>query len=150
MTNCSFSLAEFIKFSIDNDLTAEVHPAEGGFWDIGKFPEGIDNPWKYAENPKMAPFDQKFYFVLNLAVGGTNSYFPDSAKGPYTKPWKNSSPNVSIHDCNHKHNFIRELIFHISHLQAMLDFWKGKKDWYSTWKGEDSALVVDYIRVYAV
>lgn len=32
----------------------------------------------------------------------------------------------------------------------MLDFWKGKKNWWATWKGEDAALVVDYIRVYAI
>ncbi|XP_035705779.1 beta-1,3-glucan-binding protein isoform X2 [Folsomia candida] len=117
---------DFIKFSIDGDPTAEVHPTEGGFWEIGGFPDNIDNPWKYAENPKMAPFDQKFYILLNVAVGGTNSYFPDSAKGPYTKPWKNNSPT------------------------PMLDFWKGKKNWWATWKGEDAALVVDYIRVYAI
>jgi hypothetical protein len=50
-------------------------------------------------------FNQQFYFVLNLAVGGTNSYFPDGSKGPYTKPWKNSSPNVS---CLHK--FISDIL----------------------------------------
>jgi hypothetical protein len=56
-----------------------VHPTDkGGFWDIGGFPSNnidnptqpnIDNPWLFASNSRMAPFDQKFYFVLNVAVG---------------------------------------------------------------------------------
>ena len=27
--------------------------------------------------PNNAPFDQNFYLILNVAVGGTNGYFPD-------------------------------------------------------------------------
>lgn len=35
-----------------------------------------------------APFDQKFYLIFNVAVGGTNGYFPDGMGG---KPWNDKS-----------------------------------------------------------
>ena len=34
--------------------------------------KSYDNPW--VAGGRNAPFDQKFYFVINLAVGGTNGY----------------------------------------------------------------------------
>jgi len=35
-----------------------------------------------------APFDQEFYIIMNLAVGGTGGYFPDSGVNkPHPKPW---------------------------------------------------------------
>ena len=52
---------------------------------IGKFDPSLDNPWKNQVN--AAPFNQKFHLILNVAVGGTNSYFPDGLGG---KPWKNN------------------------------------------------------------
>lgn len=56
---------DYIKFSIDGDPTAEVHPtSEKGFWGIGGFPNKIDNPWRFADNPKMAPFDQKVRLII--------------------------------------------------------------------------------------
>ena len=72
----------------------------------------------------------QFFFILNVAVGGTNGYFPDgwtNANGP--KPWSNESPTA------HK------------------DFWLAKNDWYPTWNpdqndGEDAALKINYIRVW--
>jgi hypothetical protein len=33
------------------------------------------NAWEGQGN--NAPFDQEFYLVLNVAVGGVNGYFPD-------------------------------------------------------------------------
>lgn len=42
----------------------------------------------------MAPFDQEFYLVINVAVGGINGFFPDM-RG---KPWNNVSPNVILQD----------------------------------------------------
>ena len=36
----------------------------------------IPNLW--ANAGKAAPFDQEFYFIINLAVGGT-AYFSDNA-----------------------------------------------------------------------
>ncbi|KAI9292786.1 putative glucan binding protein [Neoconidiobolus thromboides FSU 785] len=96
------------------------------FWEMGNFDQkNLFNPWKNA--PNNAPFDQKYYLIFNLAVGGTNSYFPDDDK----KPWKNSSPT------------------------AAKDFLVNKSKWYKTWKDEhgddeQSAFVIDYVKVYTL
>jgi len=50
--------------------------SRGGFgaMDVkGNGPPG--NPWALSPNPN-APFDQDFYLILNVAVGGTSGYFP--------------------------------------------------------------------------
>lgn len=114
-----------ISLSIDDEETFSVSPGPGGFWEYGGFDqlEGVANPWAGGSN--MTPFDKKFYFILNVAVGGTNGYFPDSwtnANGP--KPWDNLSP------------------------QAFKDFWDARDTWLQTWNGEDTAMAVDYIRVF--
>lgn len=90
-----------ITFKVDDAITGHVMPMEGGFWEIGKFAElGYANPW--SGGTKMAPFDQEFYFIVNLAVGGV-SYFPDDAVNtPAKKPWKNNSTKVS----NEVNNYI--------------------------------------------
>lgn len=41
------------------------------------------SPWETAE-VGHAPFDQEFYIIINLAVGGTAGYFKDNLGG---KPW---------------------------------------------------------------
>jgi len=90
------------------------------FWQRGGWENSTyNNPW--LGRGLNAPFDQKFYFVFNLAVGGTDGYFPD---GIGNKPWSNNDPN------------------------AIDAFYKAEDEWYSTWKGENSALQIDYIRVF--
>ncbi|XP_039447616.1 beta-1,3-glucan-binding protein-like [Culex pipiens pallens] len=79
------------------------------------------NPW--PTGTKMAPFDREFYPVMNVAVGG--DYFPDNAWNPHRKPWAQGSPS------------------------AMTDFYKAKSQWYGTW-GEEAALQIDYVRVWAI
>ncbi|KAI0174599.1 beta-1,3-glucan-binding protein [Pestalotiopsis sp. NC0098] len=80
-------------------------------WDRGNFPTAdsngtrIDNPWA-SSGDESAPFDQKFYLILNVAVGGTNGWFEDGASG---KPWLDASPN------------------------AKKDFWNSQDTWYPTW-----------------
>jgi len=56
------------------------------FWKKGDFPESMNNPWK--GEPNNAPFNKDFYIILNVAVGGTNGYFPNGDGG---KPWSNES-----------------------------------------------------------
>ena len=65
------------------------------FFDRGDFPQvitngteqiALQNPWKGRSN--AAPFDQPFYLILNVAVGGTNGWFPD---GYGNKPWLDGS-----------------------------------------------------------
>jgi beta-glucanase (GH16 family) len=48
-----------------------------------------ENPWEAGE--PSAPFDQEFYLILNVAVGGTNGYFPDDQ---CEKPWSNSASSA--------------------------------------------------------
>ncbi|KAL0840437.1 hypothetical protein ABMA28_015691 [Loxostege sticticalis] len=122
---------DFIRFSIDDEEVGRAVPGSGGFWEFGGFNTNpnIENPWRFGS--KMAPFDQKFYIIMNVAVGGVSGYFPDGVTNPTPKPWLNGSPT------------------------AATDFWNGRKDWLPTWKldvndGEDASLQVDYVRVWAL
>jgi len=123
--------ANSIRLSIDDVVVVNVNPPAGGFWELGNFglpPES--NPWRYARNQRMAPFDQPFYFILNVAVGGTNGYFPDNwVNVPYAKPWSNPTGT------------------------AFRDFWNARGNWHPTWNptgnnGEDAALQIQYIRAW--
>lgn len=85
---------DYFRFSIDGVEMGTIAPNKGGFWQYGGFaanPPNVENPW--SSGSKMAPFDQEFYIILNLAVGGTN-YFPDGASNPDPKPWSNSASTV--------------------------------------------------------
>ena len=55
------------------------------FFERGQFAPGTDNPW--INQPNSAPFNKEFYFVLDLAVGGTIGYFPEGMGG---KPWSDT------------------------------------------------------------
>lgn len=92
-------------------------------WTRGGFDkmDGLNNPWEGGQ--KNAPFDSEFYLVLNVAVGGTNPYFPDGEGG---KCWTMGSQT------------------------AALDFWNCKDQWYPTWEsaGERVAMRVGWVRVY--
>nr|KAI8762747.1 beta-1; 3-glucan-binding protein-like isoform X1 [Biomphalaria glabrata] len=103
---------------IDNQQIMSVVPPAGGFWQKGGF--GGNNLW--ASGSKMAPFDQNFYLMFNVAVGGTSGFFPDGNHyGGVTKPWSNSSPH------------------------PMLDFWNAHNAWLPTWQGDNSALIIDWV-----
>lgn len=67
-----------------------------------------------------APFDQKFYLILNVAVGGTNGWFKDGEAG---KPWVDKS------------------------LTAKKDFWDAKAEWYPTWK-ENAQMVISKVQMW--
>lgn len=117
---------DYLKFSVDNNEIGRVTPPAGGFWDLGELPAtGVENPWK--SGTKMAPFDQEYYILLNLAVGGT-AFFPDDATNPGGKPWTNGSP------------------------RAMTDFWEKRDSWLPTWAlpSDNAALQIDYVRVWAI
>jgi hypothetical protein len=117
---------QHIRFFLDNVETKTITPPAGGFWELGEFGADLPNPWEgNAQNPRMAPFDQEMYIILNLAVGGTNGFFPDDTTGS-RKPWSNAGGN------------------------AFLEFWNARAEWYPTWTPADSSLQVDYVRVYAV
>ena len=113
-----------IKTFIDNTPVLDFNFDQDMF-DKGGFPQSVFNPWQY-ETPakrKIAPFDQNFFLVLNVAVGGTNGYFPDGQCG---KPWSNTSPT------------------------AVNEFYNAKAQWYPTWNypaTHDSAMQIRSVKV---
>merc|ERR1712136_444635 len=84
-------------FYLDDQEVLKVDPGSDGFWSFGEFEAGnpgIDNPWENSDD-YMTPFNQEFYILLNVAVDGTNGYFPDGwTNGNGPKPWLNNSPTA--------------------------------------------------------
>lgn len=78
-------------------------PITEPFFKKGGWGANWNNPW--IDGPTNAPFDQEFYLIINLAVGGTSGYFPDGNGKPY-----NNSDKT-----------------------AMNNFWNAKDKWYPTW-----------------
>lgn len=84
---------KFIRLYVDSRLTYTlIVNFDEPFFKRGDFPpvvqNGTDfiatpNPWKDG-TPNVAPFDKPFYLIMNVAVGGTNGWFPDGAGN---KPW---------------------------------------------------------------
>ncbi|CAK7274279.1 hypothetical protein SEPCBS119000_006087 [Sporothrix epigloea] len=82
-------------------------------WKRGDFPSDSAQPNYTKVNTvwgqtgrSNTPFDQSFYLILSMAVGGTNGWFSDNTAG---KPWLDASPN------------------------AKLDFWNARNQWLPTW-----------------
>ena len=65
------------SFELDGEEILRIDPGEGGFWELGEF-WGVNNPWENSDS-YLTPFDTEFYLILNVAVGGTNGFFPDDA-----------------------------------------------------------------------
>ena len=65
----------------------------------------------------------QFYLILNVAIGGTNGFFPDNWSYNTPKPWKNTSPTEPA------------------------DFWNKRSSWLPTWHGDDVAMIVDYVKM---
>ncbi|KAJ9474298.1 GH16 domain-containing protein [Pseudozyma hubeiensis] len=77
------------------------------------------NPWSKSPN-NSAPFDQEFYLIVNLAVGGTNGYFADVGQ-----PWSNDDP------------------------LATGTFWSQKDSWLRSWGSvEKRSMVIDYVKAW--
>lgn len=115
--------ADYMNFTVDGKLIGSRGIPPGGFWSLGGFDkiEGAHNIWK--DGKPMAPFDKKFFIILNVAVGG--NFFTDGwYNSPHPKPWNRSSPH------------------------PMRDFWEHRDWWLPTWDEEDISLKVDYVRVY--
>jgi len=110
-----------MKVYLDNETTVLMDiKFDQSFYSRGKFAsQGLSNPWNGRSN--SAPFDQEFYLIFNVAVGGTNGFFPDG----YGKPWNNGDGWAGA-----------------------AKFWKARSQWYATWKGEAAAMAVDWIRIY--
>jgi len=112
------------RFYYDDFMVGQIQPPDGGFWEYGKF--SGNNLW--ANGTKMAPFDEEFYLIVNVAVGG--NYFPDKCSNEFgDKPWSGYSVNGS-----------------------MRSFWEARDDWLPTWRLEtdSAAMVVDYIKIWSL
>lgn len=103
-----------------------------GFWKRGRFPNQmangtlLNNPWAevQGESKNAAPFDQEFYLILNVAVGGTNGYFKDGLGDD--KPWSNDAEN------------------------AAGQFWQGKDSWLPTWPTDPKkrGMEIEYVKMW--
>ena len=102
------------------------------FFDRGDYPPTVFNgtqeivlrdPWINSDSHNTAPFDRPFYLLLDVAVGGTNGWFPD---GEGDKPWLDGS------------------------LTAMYDFARAQEEWYETWPKDlrDRALAVESVKMW--
>lgn len=84
----------------------------------------ITNPWAGSENINVAPFDEAFYLILNVAVGTSYGFFPD---GVGNKPWVDGSAS------------------------ARSDFYAAKDIWYPTWgTNEDRSMVVESVKAWQI
>jgi hypothetical protein len=72
----------YTYFDDPSKKVLEVDFTTQSMWDKGEFADSYSNPW--VNEPNSAPFNREFYIVMNVAVGGTNAYFPDGVGG---KPW---------------------------------------------------------------
>jgi len=122
---------DFVRIYVDTRLHHLLDlRIKKSFWEKGEFPRVaqngseavvLTNPW--VDGSKAAPFDQSFYLIMNVAVGGTNGWFPDTSGG---KPWFDGSNT------------------------AMSDFWRARDEWLPTWSDntEERSLIVDYVKMW--
>lgn len=118
---------DYVYTYIDNRMNS-VHYTkfDKPMWKKGRFPDSDANgtvyvdPWSQTGRPST-PFDQDFYLILNVAVGGTNEWFED---GVAAKPWVDASP------------------------MAKRDFWLARDQWYPTWKKGGARMEVRKVRIW--
>ncbi|KAI9558646.1 hypothetical protein GHT06_015435 [Daphnia sinensis] len=94
-----------ITFKMDGETVGSLSPPAGGFWELSGLTGA--NPWSGCT--RMAPFDQKFHLVLNVAVGAAG-FFPEGCVNvPYNKPWtaSSSTPMTSRDDSAMQVDYIR-------------------------------------------
>lgn len=73
----------FTYIDSPDNVVLQVDASSQSFWDLSGYESmGFDNPWRNENN--MAPFNRNFFIIMNVAVGGTNGYFPDGQCG---KTW---------------------------------------------------------------
>ncbi|KAG1765561.1 concanavalin A-like lectin/glucanase [Suillus occidentalis] len=133
--------SEWMRFYTDDRLQAMINlkisskSSDSYFFNAGGFPgvamntsSGkevvVEDPWSTAYGGSAAaPFDQDFYLVIDLAVGGTSGWFPDSVGG---KLWYDGSAT------------------------AMHDFAAAQDTWSATWpsSADERAFRIDYVKMW--
>lgn len=104
----------------DDNKVLEVDFTSESFWQRGQFGEQ-NNPWR--GEPNAAPFNRDFHLIMNVAVGGTNGYFPDGDCGKVYVDADNHAPNT---------------------------FWNNKSKWEPSWAPgtTQSAMKIDWVKVW--
>jgi beta-glucanase (GH16 family) len=135
------------KYKLERGELSDDYHIYGMYWDKKKLVTYIDSPSNVVLNVSMTeslwekanqagygwtqkqyskpwegatPFDQEFNIVLNVAVGGTNGYFPDVG----AKPWRNGA-------------------------SAANQFWNQRNKWLPSWKNDQVAMKIDYVKVWS-
>jgi hypothetical protein len=75
----------------DDNRVMEVDLTTPFFEEAGLDEQGMANPWENGS--PAAPFDARFYLVMDISVGGVTEYFPDGVGG---KPWNNTDPKAPL------------------------------------------------------
>lgn len=95
----------------------------GGFEGTYENETLLANPWAGSNSTTgSAPFDQKFYLILNVAVGSQNGWFLDSVDN---KPWLDRATN------------------------AQWTFWSNADEWLPTWgDGDERGMTVKSVKMW--
>jgi beta-glucanase (GH16 family) len=95
----------------------------GKFADMAENSTMLVNPWADSMSTTgNAPFDQSFYLILNVAVGGRDGWFLDHVGD---KPWIDASSN------------------------AQWTFWSAADEWLPTWgKGDSRGMTVKSVKMW--
>jgi len=105
-------------------------PAEAaGLWQNAREAQPYD-PDVYAGEPNDAPYNQPFYIIANLAVGGSAPGCPVPYYWGTDAIWCECYPNCAR--------------------PPMAEFYALKDRWYNTWieAGEKNAMAIDWIKVW--
>lgn len=120
---------KYIYTYVDSRLVQVMYIAfDVSFFSRGYFPAAdangtmFENPWTGPGRSDATPFDQPFYLILSLAVGGTSGSFTDGKSG---KPWLDSD------------------------MAAKQKFWNARDQWYPTWqKNHDGEMWVKKVEMW--
>jgi beta-glucanase (GH16 family) len=100
-------------------------PFTAPLWPQGNFPLAgtngtrLSDPWS-ATGRVQTPFDQEFYLIIDVAVGGRNGWFPDGVDG---KPWVDASES------------------------AKKDFWDARDSWFPTWE-KNGEMIISSVKMW--
>ncbi|KAJ9603933.1 hypothetical protein H2200_011455 [Cladophialophora chaetospira] len=120
---------DYLYTWVDNKLQQVLYVdfKKQDFWSRGHFQDNYENgtqltnPW-YISGNKNAPFDQKFYLILNVAIGSRNGWFQD---GVGHKPWVDGKDS------------------------AASDFYGARSEWEPSWpEGNDRGLTVKSVKMW--
>lgn len=113
----------FIEFAVDGEVF-------GTSYDAYKETEIGRNRYEWFPGGRNAPFDREFHIALSVAVGGFAD-FPDNSlsgegRNQYAKPWVDLDPKAEAHFVQEKDQPIR------------------------SWSSEDSQMIIESVKAYAI